>query len=87
MGTPFAALTNRRDTRTHGIIGEMCRCQSQIVDMDGSAEQAAAQKVLDLFESRASIRQALGRVQQDLAGQLAEIARLVKGASPTHPAL
>lgn len=87
MGTPFAALTNRRDMRTHGIIGEMCRCQSQIVDMDGSAEQAAAQKVLDLFESRASIRQALGRVQQDLAGQLAEVARLVKGASPTHPAL
>ncbi|MBN1362673.1 MAG: polysaccharide pyruvyl transferase family protein [Sedimentisphaerales bacterium] len=85
MGTPLAVLTNRRDTRTHGIIGEMCRCDNQIVDMDVWDERAAARKVLDLFESRHCVRPMLNRVQEDLAGQLSRIARLVKG-TPTHPA-
>ncbi len=85
MGTPFAALTNRRDTRTHGIIGAMCRCESQIVDMDVLDAPAATGKVLDLFESRQCARAVLSQVQEDLAGQLSRIARLVKGMSPPRP--
>ena len=84
MGTPFAALTNQRDTRTHGIIGEMCRCENQIVDMDVLDERAAAHKVLGLFELRHCAREALGPVREDLAGQVSRIARLVKGAPPAH---
>jgi polysaccharide pyruvyl transferase WcaK-like protein len=86
MGTPFAALTNQRDTRTHGIIGDMCRCEDRIVDMDVLGQQAAARKVLDLFESRASIQRELNQVQQDLSHQLTQIAHLVKGAPPARPA-
>jgi len=86
MGTPFAALTNQRDTRTHGIIGEMCRCENQIVDMDVWDQPAAARKVLDLFESRASTREALSQVQEDLSRQLTRIAGLVKGVPPEPPA-
>lgn len=82
-GTPLAALTNQRDTRTHGIIGEMCRCENQIVDMDVLEAPAAARKVADLFESRHFARHMLAEVQEDLAGQLSRIARLVKGAPPT----
>lgn len=85
MGTPFSALTNRRDTRTHGIIGAMCRCEKQIVDMDVLDERAAARQVRDLFESRHSIRQTLDQVRRDLAGQVSRIARLVKDV-PLPPA-
>jgi len=85
VGTPFVALTNRRDTRTHGIIGEMCRCERQIVDMDVTSERAAARQVLDRLQSRASIREALSRVNQDLSKQLRQIARLVKNAPESRP--
>ena len=85
VGTPFVALTNRRDTRTHGIIGEMCRCEHQIVDMDVADERAASRKVLELFESRASVREALSQVHQELSRQLREIARQVKGAPRVLP--
>lgn len=85
VGTPFAALTNRRDTRTHGIIGEMCQCERQIVDMDVTDGQAAARKVLEIYDSRASIQEALTRVQKELSKQLLEIARLVKGEATVHP--
>ncbi len=78
MGTPFVALTNRRDTRTHGIIGEMCRCEDQIVDMDVLDEQAAARKVLDLFESRDSVRLRLSQVQRDLDEQVSRVIHVVK---------
>jgi len=85
VATPFVAMTNRRDTRTHGIIGEMCRCERQIVDMDAMNEQAAARRALELFESRASIRKALDQVRQDLSSRLLEISLLVKGSSRVHP--
>ncbi len=51
VGTPFVALTNRQDTRTHGIIGEMCRCEDYIIDMDAMGEDAASTKVLGIFEN------------------------------------
>ncbi len=82
--TPFAALTNRRDTRTHGIIGEMCRCERQIVDMDVADQETALRKVVELFESRASIRRVLNQMQPELSQQIAQITRTVKG-SPAPP--
>jgi len=83
--TPFMALTNRRDTRTHGIIGEMCRCERQIVDMDVTNEQAAARRALELLQSRASIREALSEVNRELAKRLREIARLVQNTPQSPP--
>ena len=85
VGTPFMALTNRRDTRTHGIIGEMCRCEHQIVDMDVMDERTATRKALELFASRASIRDALSQVHQELSRQVREISPLVKGAPKVLP--
>ncbi len=79
VGTPFAALTNRQDTRTHGIIGDMCRCEGQILDIDVMDEEAAAAQVSLLFENRGSLRQSLERVQQDLAMQLREMERVIEG--------
>jgi polysaccharide pyruvyl transferase WcaK-like protein len=81
MGIPFVALTNRRDTRTHGIIGEMCRCEHQIVDMDVTDQQEAARKAVELFASRLSIRTVLEEIRRDLSGQIAAISRMVKGPS------
>lgn len=85
VGTPFVALTNRRDTRTHGIIGEMCRCEHQIVDMDVRNERAAARRALELLASRTSIREALGQVNQELSKRLREIARLIRNVPENPP--
>lgn len=79
VGTPFAALTNRRDTRTHGIVGTMCRCESQIIDMDAMSEQDAAGKIDELFESRDAVREFLGSVQDELSRQIEETVRVIKG--------
>ena len=79
VGTPFAALTNRQDTRTHGIIGEMCRCEDQIIDMDVVSEERASRKVQELFESRDAIRTSLGRIREELCRQIEETVRTIKG--------
>ena len=80
VGTPFVAMTNRQDTRTHGIVGEMCRCEDYIVDMDATSEEDASTKVLEVFNGRASMRQSLEQIRGDLARQIEAIARLVKGS-------
>lgn len=80
MGTPFAAMTNRRDTRTHGIIGRMCRCEQQIIDMDAIGPTEATQAVCGLFERRESIRASLQSVRGDLAVQIEAAARAIRGA-------
>jgi polysaccharide pyruvyl transferase WcaK-like protein len=80
VGTPFVALTNREDTRTHGIIGDMCRREDCIIDMDATGDEDVSAKVLGVFSARASIKQSLEQIRGDLAGQIEEIARLVKGS-------
>lgn len=85
VGTPFVALTNRRDRRTHGIIGEMCRCERQIVDMDVRDERAAARRALELLESRDSVRETLRQVNRDLSGRLREISRLIRNVPENPP--
>jgi len=79
VGTPFAALTNRQDTRTHGIIGEMCRSQDRIIDMDVTDEKDAPAKVVKLFEHRDSIRKSLGPIREELSRQMEGIVRVIKG--------
>ena len=79
VGTPFAALTNRQDTRTHGIIGAMCRCADQIIDMDVTGELDAARRVGALFEGRHAVRKSLGPIRQELCQQIEETVRTIKG--------
>ena len=79
VGTPFAAMTNRQDTRTHGIIGRMCRCEPQILDMDVIGEKDAPQAVCGLFERRDSIRESLDAIRGELAAQIDAVVRVIKG--------
>lgn len=78
VGTPFAALTNRQDTRTHGIIGRMCRCEPQIIDMDTVGENDAAQKVCELFGRRGPIAKSLERTREELSSQIDAVVRTIK---------
>lgn len=79
VGTPFAAMTNRQDTRTHGIIGRMCRCEAQIVDLDATSEQDASRKVCELFEQRDSIAKSLERIREELSSQIEAAAHVIRG--------
>jgi polysaccharide pyruvyl transferase WcaK-like protein len=79
VGTPLVALTNGQDTRTHGIIGDMCRCRDHIIDMDVTGEEAASLKVLGLFDARDSTHKLLEQVQAELFKQVEVISSLVKG--------
>ncbi|HNS20518.1 MAG TPA: polysaccharide pyruvyl transferase family protein [Sedimentisphaerales bacterium] len=81
VGTPFVAMTNRQDTRTHGILGQMCRCESQIIDVDAVGERDASQRVCGLFEKRDAICMSLEPVRQGLSSQIDAIVRVIKG----HP--
>jgi polysaccharide pyruvyl transferase WcaK-like protein len=79
VGTPFAALTNRRDTRTHGIIGAMCHCEDRIIDMDVLSEEDASQRIGRLFEERPAARESLGPIREELSRQIEEMVHLIKG--------
>jgi polysaccharide pyruvyl transferase WcaK-like protein len=79
VGTPFAAMTNRQDTRTHGIIGRMCRCEPQIIDMDAIGEKDAPRAVCGLFERRDSIRKSLDAIRGELVAQIDAVVRVIKG--------
>ncbi len=79
MGTPFAALTNRQDTRTHGIIGAMCRCEDRIVDMDVAGEDEAVRRVSELFKARDAIRESLRPTREELSQQIEEMVHTIKG--------
>lgn len=78
VGTPFLGLSNTRDSRTHGIVGAMCRCEDQIVDMDITDSVQATAKALEVFDERASIKKSLEHTRKAIAERLAEVADLVK---------
>jgi polysaccharide pyruvyl transferase WcaK-like protein len=78
MAIPFVAMTNRADLRMHGIIGDMCQCQEQIIDMDVLDEEASRQKVLALFDERESIKKSLVEIRRKLLGQLDAVSRIIK---------
>jgi polysaccharide pyruvyl transferase WcaK-like protein len=77
--TPFVGLTNRRDTRTHGIVGDMCRCEEQVIDMDITSAEDTSARVLESFERRAVVREHLVQVQGELSKQIEDLSRMVKG--------
>ena len=79
VGTPFVALTNRQDTRTHGIIGRMCDCQTQIIDMDVVGERETTQRVCELFEQRENMGRSLERIRGELSARIDEAVRVIKG--------
>jgi polysaccharide pyruvyl transferase WcaK-like protein len=78
MGTPFVALTNQRDNRTHGIIGQMCRCGEHIIDMDVTDEDEVPQMVLERFAQRDVTRESLRQVRRDLSRRTEGVLRLIK---------
>jgi polysaccharide pyruvyl transferase WcaK-like protein len=78
VATPFMGLTNRRDNRTHGIIGDMCRCENYIVNMDVCDKQAASQKALAFFDDRINIKRSLRKVSRELLGKLDEISKMIR---------
>jgi polysaccharide pyruvyl transferase WcaK-like protein len=79
MGTPFVALTSRGDTRTHGIVGAMCRCEDRIVDIDVTDAREAAQRICEQFETREATRKSLGGIREELSRQIEETVRTIKG--------
>ena len=79
VGTPFAALTNRQDTRTHGIIGAMCRSENQIIDMNTASGEDASQRICRLFERRDAARESLEQIREELSRQIEETVRTIKG--------
>lgn len=82
VATPFVALCNTRDLRTHGIIGQMCGLERLIFDMDSPVISEAIKMVQSAFEQRASIRESLQKTSVELRRQLARVARAVLGEGP-----
>lgn len=78
VGTPFLALTNHRDRRTHGILGDMCHCENHIVDMNTTDEQAAQQKALMLFDNRATTKKELKQLGRELSDRLKDAMKTIK---------
>lgn len=66
--------------RTHGIIGEMCQCERQIVDMDVVAPPTAASRAIEPLQSCASIRKVLRRIRRKLSERIGEVVQAVTGA-------
>jgi len=77
--TPFIALTNTKDCRTHGIIGQMCGCEELIIDMDAPDVEQTCEKVLNTFDNRANIRASLLRTSRTILNELEKISKVVKG--------
>ena len=77
VGTPFVGLTNARDTRTHGIIGGMCLCEDQLIDMEAVSAESALRKLLTIWSQRQRLAMHLGAVMAGLSKQLQELAAVV----------
>jgi len=78
VATPFLALTNSKDRRTHGIIGDMCRCSEWIVNMDAAGASSAPEKAISLFDNRSDARIHLKDVSTDLLGRLRSVAEAIR---------
>lgn len=80
VGTPFLGLTNNRDSRIHEILGEMCQCKNQLVDMNALDSKSASRKALEIFDNRKAIKKSLQVTSRMLMEQLVEITRIVKAS-------
>ncbi|MCJ7544842.1 MAG: polysaccharide pyruvyl transferase family protein [Phycisphaerae bacterium] len=79
VATPFVALTNTKDRRMHGIIGEMSGCADRIIDMDTPDPRESLQRVLSVFDHRSEVKAFLKGKAAQLRSELAEVARNVWG--------
>ncbi len=80
VGTPFLGLTNNRDSRIQDILGEMCQCKNQLVDMNALDSKSASRKALEIFDNRKAIKKSLQVTSRMLMEQLVEITRIVKAS-------
>lgn len=79
MGTPFVGLTNARDTRTHGIIGQMCQCATQLINIEEHHADTALAEILRNWSQREKLRAQLKQVMLGLEADLQVSAHLVRG--------
>ncbi|MDY6839531.1 MAG: polysaccharide pyruvyl transferase family protein [Thermodesulfobacteriota bacterium] len=79
VATPFVALTASNDRRTHDILGDMCGCEAQMVNMDECDPEHAAERILQSLDNRKALRSHLALKMNEFTEALEEIRRLVKG--------
>jgi len=79
--TPYVALTATNDLRTHDILGEMCGCEKQMVDMDLHTPEEAARKIVGALDERDGIHAHLQEKMVELNARLRGVAAWVSGAS------
>jgi polysaccharide pyruvyl transferase WcaK-like protein len=77
--TPFMGLTNQADTRTHGIIGAMCACETQLIDMDIVSAKAAGQLAIGQYSKRDEFRTYLQVMRDKLTEELQAAASQIWG--------
>jgi polysaccharide pyruvyl transferase WcaK-like protein len=80
IGTPFLGLTNSSDCRMYEILGEMCQCKDQLVDMNAIDSKAASRKALEIFDGREIIQKSLQETSRVLVEQIEEVSRIVRAA-------
>jgi polysaccharide pyruvyl transferase WcaK-like protein len=78
VSTPFAALTNRHDQRTHDIIGTMCECPDLVLNIDSINEAELVDGVIKCFHKRVEIEQRLKVISARLRLELATVADSVR---------
>ena len=72
--TAFVGLTNQTDMRTHDIIGDMCGCSEQLIDMDAPDFEVSREHVLALFQKRENISAYMSGVYETLKTHLDKVA-------------
>jgi len=82
VGTPFVALTNTTDGRTHDIIGDMSESANEIIDMDAPDVLRASRTVLSAFERREDLRKKLRDVAKRHRAELAGVAESIRAQVP-----
>jgi len=84
VGTPFVILTNKADFRTHGIIGDMCGCESLIFDMERPDLKSTRERIFDCFAKREGIRKKLEKTGTRLSGKLKRTAEYLQRQNATE---
>ncbi|MGB2820899.1 MAG: polysaccharide pyruvyl transferase family protein [Phycisphaerae bacterium] len=79
LARPYVALTASNDTRTHDILGHMCGCEEQMIDMDARSPEEACREVVQAIDRREAIGRHLEQRMADFRERLAEVAALVRG--------
>lgn len=78
--TPFTGFTNSADSRTHDIIGDMCKSEQHLVDMDDPDSAQVGQKVIESIRIRDRHRADLEETSRDIEDMLANAKARIQGA-------